>query len=142
MRVRIGISFFEDGSVKSAEPAEPCGVKTKIGNIIAFDNDPEGIIGDINSLQFDNEGEVTALSTTYNSVRVRNASGEAVAYAPSEKESLCSEKISITVPLIIEFINGKVRFNQSFSDEYDLEACSFEVVKYEKKVADPFFVCS
>ena len=142
MNVRIGISFYEDGSVKSAEPAEPCVVQTKIGKISAYDNDPEGIMGDINSLQFDSKGEVTSLSTTDNAITVKTASGEKVMYTPSEKESLCSERVAITVPLQIEFINGKVCFNKNPSDAYDFSECSFEVTPYEKKATDPFYTCS
>jgi hypothetical protein len=142
MRVRIGISFYEDGSIKSAEPAEPYDVETKIGKILAYDNDPEGIMGDINSLQFDSEREVASLSTTDNTIIVKKPSGKEVVYAPSEKESLCSEQVTITVPLQIEFLKGRVRFNKSFSDAYDLSECSFEVIKYEKKAADPCYECS
>ncbi len=142
MRVKVGISFYEDGSVKSAEPAQPYAVETRIGEISAYDNDPEGIMGDINSLKFDRHGEVTALSTINNVIIVKSVSGEQTRYAPSEKESLCSEKTTITVPLQIEFINGKVRFNKNVSDEYNLSEYSFQVVKYEKKVAGPFYVCS
>ena len=142
MRVRIGIAFYEDGAVKSVEPAEPCDVEIKIGKISAYDNNPEGIIGDTNSLQFDSDGEVTSLSTTHNTITVKKASGETVVYTPSEKASLCSDLVTVTVPLQIELINGKVRFNKSVSDEYDISECSFEVIKYEKKVANPFYECS
>ena len=142
MRIRVGLSFYEDGSLKSAEPAGPYIVETKIGKISAYDNDPEGIMGDINSLQFDSKGEVTALSTTNDVIIVKAVSGGEVRYAPSEKESLCSEQVAITVPLQIEFINGKVRFNKSISDEYDFSEYSFEVVKYEKKAVDPCYECS
>ena len=142
MDVRIGIAFYEDGSVKSVEPAEPHGVETKIGKISAYDNDPEGIIGDINSLQFDSNGEVTSLSTTHNVITVKKASGETVIYSPSEKASLCSDLVTVTVPLQIEFVDGKVRFNNSVSDEYDISECAFEVSQYRKKVADPFYECS
>ena len=141
MRVRIGIAFYEDGSVKSAEPAEPYDIETKIGKIVAYDNDPEGIMGDINSLRFDREGDVTSLSTTDNAIIVKSVTGETVIYAPSEKESLCSEQVTIAIPLQIEFINGTVRFNKSASDVYDLAEFSFEVIKYEKKVADPRYEC-
>jgi hypothetical protein len=141
MGVRIGIAFYEDGSVKSAEPSEPCNVDTKIGTISAYDNDPEGIMGDINSLQFDSEGEVTALTTTHNAIQVNTAAGKEVMYAPSEKQSLCSEQVAVTVPLQIEFVQGKVRFNKSVSDEYDLSECSFEVIQHEKKAADPAYTC-
>ena len=120
MTARIGISFYEGGSVKSIEPAEPHEVATEIGNIMAYDNDPEGIMGDINSLTFDSEGKMTSLITTHDAIIVKTASGEEVVYSPTEKESLCSALVTITVPLQIEFINGKVRFNKTLSGEYDL----------------------
>lgn len=142
MRIKVGIAFYEDGAIKSVEPAQPYAVETKIGKISAYDNDPEGIMGDINSLQFDGQGDVTALKTINNVIIVKTASGEEIRYAPSEKESLCSEKVAVTVPLQIEFINGKVRFNKRVSDEYDFSEYSFEVITYEKKAADPFYVCS
>lgn len=141
MRIRVGIAFYEDGSIKSVEPAQPYSVETKIGKISAYDNDPEGIMGDINSLQFDSQGEVTALSTINNVIIVKNAAGGEVRYAPSQKESLCSEQVAITVPLQIEFVNEKVRFNKSVSDEYNFSKDSFEVIKYEKKAANPCYEC-
>ncbi|WP_245619994.1 hypothetical protein [Desulfobacter vibrioformis] len=141
MRIKVGISFYEDGSVKSVEPARPYTVETKIGNISAYDNDPEGIMGDINSLQFDSQGDVTALSTINNVIIVKTAAGGEVRYAPSQKASLCSEQVEITVPLQIEFINEKVRFNKSVSDEYNFSKDSFEVIKYEKKAANPCYEC-
>lgn len=142
MRIRVGIAFYEDGSIKSVEPAQPYAVETKIGKISAYDNDPEGIMGDINSLQFDSQGDVTALSTINNVIIVKTASGGEIRYAPSQKKSLCSEQVAITVPLQIEFINGKVRFNKSVSDEYNFSKNSFHVIKYEKKAANPCYVCS
>lgn len=142
MRVRVGISFYEDGCVKSVEPATPCCVETKIGTITAYDNDPEGIMGDINSLQFNRQAEVIALSTTQNTIIVKKPSGEMVKYAPSQKESLCSEQVSVTVPLQIEFRDGKIRFNKSVHDEFDLSEYEFEVIKYETAAPDPVFICS
>ncbi|MCG8551529.1 MAG: hypothetical protein MI799_14110 [Desulfobacterales bacterium] len=140
--VNVGISFYEDGSVKSVEPAEPCTVETKIGKISAYDNDPEGIMGDINSLQFNNQGDVTALSTTQNGIILRNAAGGEIKYTPSKKESLCSEKVEVTTPLQIEFTNETVRFNHSASEEYNLSDCSFEIIDYGKKILNPFFICN
>ncbi|NDY72854.1 hypothetical protein DO021_15240 [Desulfobacter hydrogenophilus] len=142
MPIRVGISFYEDGSVKSVEPAEPYTVETKIGPISAYDNDPEGIMGDINSLQFSNQGEVTALSTTQNAIILRNEAGGEVKYTPSKKESLCSENVVVTVPLQIEFTSETIRFNHSTSEEYNLSECSFEVIDYEKKTANPFYICN
>ena len=142
MRVHVGISFYEDGSVKSVEPVEPFTVKTKIGTISAYDNDPEGIMGDINSLQFNNQGEVTALSTTENALILKNAAGGQIKYSPTEKESLCSENASVTIPLHIEFTSETIRFNHSASEEYNLSECSVEVIGYGQKAANPFFICN
>nr|WP_319491108.1 hypothetical protein [uncultured Desulfobacter sp.] len=142
MRVHVGISFYEDGSVKSVEPVEPHTVETKIGPISAYDNDPEGIMGDINSLQFDEQGEVTALSTTKNAIVLKNPAGGQIKYAPSEKESLCSENVSVTIPLQIEFTSDTIRFNHSASEEYNLSECSVEVIGYGQKALNPFFVCN
>lgn len=142
MPVHVGISFYEDGSVKSVEPAEPYTVETKIGPISAYDNDPEGIMGDINSLQFNNRGDVTALSTTENAVILKNAAGGQIKYAPSEKESLCSENVSVTIPLQIEFTSEAIRFNHSDAEEYNLSECSAEVIAYGQKAANPFFICN
>ena len=142
MRVHVGISFYEDGSVKSVEPVEPHTVETKIGPISAYDNDPEGIIGDINSLQFNEQGEVTALSTTKNAIILKNPAGGQIKYAPSEKESLCSENVSVTIPLQIEFTNEMIRFNHSASEEYNLSECSVEVIGYGQKNLNPFFICN
>lgn len=141
MPIRTGISFYEDGSVKSIEPADPYTVKTKIGPISAYDNDPEGIMGDINSLQFNNQGDVTALSTTQNAIILRNEAGGEVRYTPFKKESLCSANLSVTIPLQIEFTSETVRFNHSASEEYNLSECSFEIIEYGKKAANPFFIC-
>jgi antitoxin component YwqK of YwqJK toxin-antitoxin module len=142
MRIRIGISFYEDGSVKSVEPAEPYTVETKIGKISAYDNDPEGIMGDINSLQFNNQGEVTALSTTKNAIILRNEAGGEIRYSPSKKESLCSENVAVTIPLQIEFTDETVRFNHNASEEYHLSECSFEIIEYGKNTANPFYICN
>ncbi len=140
--IRVGLSLYEDGSVKSVEPARPFEVPTAIGVIAAYDNDPLGMAGDVNSLKFDPQGGVTALSTTTNSVLVTDPEGNEMLYAPKEKAGLCSDLTTVTVPMKIEFIFGKVRFNKNSKDTYSLSECTFEVRKHEKKIADPTYVCS
>lgn len=50
--IRYGCAFYEDGSVKSCEPAWPVSVPTALGDIRAFDPEAQGICGDVNSLKF------------------------------------------------------------------------------------------
>ncbi len=136
---RTGIAFYETGEVKSFEPQKPTPVETPIGTIEAYDNDPEGISGDINSLCFDVKGNVISLTTTSSQVVAAGSPQGEKTYSPAVKESLCSESVMVTVPLLIEFINGRVRFNKSALDEYDLTTCSFRVEPHKADAVIPCF---
>lgn len=50
--IRYGCAFYEDGSVRSCEPARPVSVPTPLGNIRAFDPTAQAVCGDTNSLEF------------------------------------------------------------------------------------------
>ena len=141
VNTRTGISFHEDGSIKNLEPARPTAVKTAIGTIEAFDNDPEGVSGDMNSLGFDTTDRITALCTTSSQVAVTARTGEKRVYHPTEKASLCSESVTISVPLHIEFIGDTVRFNKNPKDEYPITECSFEIGQYIADVVLPTYEC-
>lgn len=142
IETRTGISFYEDGSIKSLEPALPTAVVTPIGVMQAFDNDPDGISGDLNSLCFDQNENVIALCSTSSQVTVTVDAETQKTYAPTEKASLCSESVNVAVPLKIEFSKGKVRFNNSLNDEYDLSACTFNVEEYIADLTIPSYECA
>jgi hypothetical protein len=59
---RNGFSLYESGNLESLEPAVPTVIKTPTGKIDAFDPDAVGVSADVNSLVFDEEGEVIALN--------------------------------------------------------------------------------
>jgi hypothetical protein len=142
IETRTGISFYDDGRIKSLEPALPTPVKTPIGTLQAFDNDPDGISGDLNSLCFDPEGDISALCTTSSRVIVTVDSETQATYEPMEKESLCSESVKVAVPLQIQFISGKVRFNKNPNDEYDIAACTFKIEAYIADLVIPIYECT
>ncbi|MEI6891668.1 MAG: hypothetical protein V5783_05795 [Pontiella sp.] len=142
IETRTGIAFYENGNVKSLEPLHPTAVKTAIGTVEAFDNDPDGISGDLNSLNFDLEGTISSLYTTSSQVTVTIDSETEKNYQPTEKESLCSESVKVSVPLMIEFLGDQVRFNQSSDDVYDVAACSFKIEKYVADLKIPCYECS
>ncbi|MGJ3524202.1 hypothetical protein ACR4XJ_14375 [Nitratidesulfovibrio sp. D1] len=77
--VSVGFSFHESGALRSFEPDAPFEAKTPVGVLLAFDTDPEGgMAADLNSLQFDEGGSVTALTTATDKVVVTcNAVAEA-----------------------------------------------------------------
>lgn len=69
--VSVGFSFHESGALRSFEPDAPFEAKTPVGTVLAFDTDPEGgMAADLNSLQFDEAGNVTALTTATDKVVV------------------------------------------------------------------------
>jgi hypothetical protein len=51
--------------LESLEPSEPMGIQTPIGVIIAFDPNAVGINADSNSLVFNKNGNVTAITTVH-----------------------------------------------------------------------------
>jgi hypothetical protein len=59
---RNGFSLYESGNLESLEPAVPTVIKTPTGTLNAFDRDAVGVSADVNSLVFDEEGEVIALN--------------------------------------------------------------------------------
>ena len=59
---RNGFSLYESGNLESLEPAVPTLIKTPTGALNAFDPDAVGINADVNSLVFDETGEIIALN--------------------------------------------------------------------------------
>jgi hypothetical protein len=106
--VRIGAAFHESGAVRSVEPARPTSVATAIGHVRAFDNDPEGISGDANSLVFDETGRVERLVTTVDRVVVTHDGAETI-HEPGRGIDACGEGEEQVTPLEIVFANGTIR---------------------------------
>ncbi|PLX43447.1 MAG: hypothetical protein C0609_08300 [Deltaproteobacteria bacterium] len=123
---RVGVSFYENGQLRSLEPQKPTRVATPIGEFLAFDPDPDGISGDRNSLVFDEEGRIRQLSTLTEQVSVTREGVKEV-FTPALKESLCQESQMVVLPLKIFFWEGGVA----------VEGREFSFVNYEVK-AEPF----
>ncbi|MCD2347716.1 serpin family protein [Clostridium guangxiense] len=128
MQVRIGISTYEDGKLKTCEPASQVNVDTPIGSITAYDINALGINGDKNSLNFYENGRVKSLYTSTDMIEVYNESGCVAAFQPKLKPSIFNENVMDIVPFNIEFYDGKVRFNDS-------DEASFEINKYIFKIS-------
>ncbi len=103
IKTRIGASFSRDGHLRSLEPAEPTPLDTPVGRITAYDSDAVGINGDSNSLVFDDQGQVAAVSTTLSMITARHYSGKEFVFVPECRESLCSESDREMVPMRILF---------------------------------------
>lgn len=129
LKIKTGISFYKSGKVKSFEPDSEVLIKSPIGNIKAYDPDPVGINGEKNSLSFNENGELQAVSTISTQIAVTNSCGIENLYSPYLQRSMCNDKNFVITPLIIEFKDMEIIFKHGFrtigktnlSDFYVLE---------------------
>ncbi|MDC7218048.1 MAG: hypothetical protein PQJ28_03390 [Spirochaetales bacterium] len=127
VKTRIGISFTPEGKIRSIEPAEPTSLQTRIGKITAYDSDAVGINGDLNSLVFENDGQVVSLCTTLSMVTAHHYSGAEFIFVPECRESLCSESEREIVPMRMLFDEYGVEISLT----PDLEPAYVDYAEYE-----------
>ena len=125
--VRHGLSFYENGAIRSLEPAYPTTVSTPIGLLKAYDAAAVGINADFNSLAFDESGRVCALivpSTIFKAVcGDRTDTIEPVmSVNPLDGESLIElpVRVRFTECSVYLSVNGQQR-------EYDLQSTQFTI---------------
>ncbi|WP_269523910.1 hypothetical protein [Coraliomargarita parva] len=106
---RTGFSLYEDGSLRSVEPARPVELPTPIGLIKAFDSEIIGMHADQNSVQFSPEGTLVSVKTVHTGIRVAGPGKVETRIEPLEAASLIDIEQMRTVPMQIDFSEGSVR---------------------------------
>jgi len=140
-RIRTGIAFYEDGSLRSLEPAGIIKVETPVGTMTAYDNEPQGIHGDLNSLEFALDGSIQALKTTADELQVTDQLGSIHRFSPALKDNVCGEARKVVVPLKVRFSGGRILFDD-FQRSFNLAQCQVEVKPFDRKAADPSYSCA
>lgn len=112
-QVRIGISFYESGKIKTLEPAIHSEVKTPIGTIFAYDNNPIGIHGDDNSLKFNEDGSIKKVKTVAAAIKITDKDANSMVVKAMEKPSMLEIDKYVIVPISIEFFNDKIEITDS-----------------------------
>ena len=132
IEVRNGISFYQDGKIKSLEPAFPIVLNTKIGQIKCFDKNAVGISGDINSVSFNQDGSIKSVITGTNVIEVYQDGKLVNAHSPREEQvmAMSDEKELITVKL--EFDNDILIIDNVYNYEFD--KYTFKVKRYGNKL--------
>ncbi|CAA6694996.1 MULTISPECIES: hypothetical protein [unclassified Lentimonas] len=125
MRVRTGFSLYEDGSLKTVEPAQPMRIDTSIGSVLAFDAEMVGMHADQNSVQFAPNGELLSLKTVHTGVRVQASDAAEVVMEPLETTSLIDMEEMRTVPMQIDFSADTVRIVGVTEQVFDRSGCTF-----------------
>lgn len=103
MAVRAGFSLYEDGRVKSVEPASPMAIDTPLGTITAFDPDIIGMHADQNSVQFGPTGELLSLKSLATGITATDPAGTQTRLEPLELESQLDSTDTRIVALKIDF---------------------------------------
>lgn len=128
---RTGFSLYEDGSLKTCEPSIPVSIVTPIGKIEAYDKNSVGIHGEDNSLKFYNEGNVKALTTSTNLIKIIDMKGKIIEYSPKEVYLFSNSDIKNIITVTLEFKDNKVIINKKY--EYSIKENKFIIEHFGEK---------
>ncbi len=121
---RTGIRLFEDGRLRSFEPAVPIILRTPVGFVQAFDVEALTVDADENSVRFDEQGELVHLATA----------GDVIVAGPSfgrrRISSLTRMTLSENVPMkramTLDFDGDTVIFdNGEQRESFSISECRF-----------------
>ncbi|MDR3602301.1 MAG: hypothetical protein P4L49_17750 [Desulfosporosinus sp.] len=138
-KVRIGLTLYPGGNIKSFEPANPIKVITPIGPIDAFDSNANGITGDRNSLNFTENGTIESLTTISTKITVTNPDKTAKLYSPIIIQDVDGEEIFFQ-PLKIDFSQDRVCFDGQV--EYKFAENHFTIEPYYKPIQNKCSDCT
>lgn len=128
---RIGCSLYESGKIKSCEPYLPTTIKTPIGEIEAYDINAIGIHGDINSLNFYEDGNIKSVVTGTNTITIYTPEGDAIFHSPKKVRLYSNSEVMDTITLKIEFKDKIVIIDDKY--KYDIYENDFEIKFYGEK---------
>ncbi len=131
--VRIGISLYDDGKLKSFEPKKPMVLDTPIGVIEAFDANALGIHGENNSLRLYENGSVRSLISSTDIIEVINELGEKTVYTPLFKLNMLDDEKMDIIPIYIEFHDDCARIN---GNDYDINRNIFSIKRHLKMFSE------
>ncbi len=140
--VRKGLAFYESGAIRSFEPQKKIDIETPIGIITSWDNEPNGIHGDINSVQLSEDGTIEALCTVDHAVHVSVKEQSAELFHPGVKNNVCGDERKVSIPMKVRFEKKRVIFHDNPKFAFDLEHTRFEIRKMNTATKEPAFSCS
>ncbi len=140
--VRKGLAFYESGAIRSFEPLKKIDIATPIGLITSYDNEPNGIHGDINSVQLAEDGSIEALSTVDHAVHVSAAKDSGELFHPGVKNNVCGDERKVSVPMKVRFSRNWVMFHDNPKFSFDLEHYRFEIRQMDMITKEPAYSCA
>ena len=126
VKLKHGMTFHENGSVRALEPAEPLLVDTPIGELIAFDAEADASRKLSHSLEFFPDGEVKSLTSVTNIITATNGKDEMV-FKPCSHINSYFNELTEYYPFRLSFINGMVIIKNNETHILKLDDYCFEV---------------
>ena len=123
MKVRYGFSLYENGNLKSFEPALPEPVVTPIGIIIAYDSNAHGINCDENSVIYSPTGVLRSLITGNNGLMIDSPEGKKFVQ-PLMKPGVLDPEVLVPEPMTILFGDHDMEIIQDVITTVDLNQSS------------------
>jgi hypothetical protein len=108
---RYGLSMFPDGKLKSFEPLFPIDVKTKIGEISAYNLNAHGVNGDENSFNLYETGKIKSLITSTSKLEITEKNKK-FTYSPKYYDNNDYSNLYFK-PLKLLFINNNLIVNDT-----------------------------
>ncbi|QYY37062.1 hypothetical protein [Ruficoccus sp. ZRK36] len=142
MRVRTGFSLYEDGQVRSVEPASPVELATPIGLVKAFDPEMVGMNADQNSVQFSPDGLLSSVKTIHTGIRVVKPGEPELRIEPLEAASLIEMTAMRTVPMQIDFGTDTVHIVAAQEYDFDLKSVKVETFEREHVIRESCGSCN
>lgn len=139
--IRTGLAFYESGEIRSFEPLKKIDIPTPIGILTAYDNEPNGIHGDINSVQLSVDGSVEALSTVDHAVEVSIPGSGSELFRPGVKNNVCGDERKVSVPMRVRFEKRAVVFHDNPEFSFDLEKSRFAIMQMDSVTKEPLYSC-
>jgi hypothetical protein len=139
---RIGFSLYEDGCLKSLEPAYPVKINTPIGEMLAYDTDANGMHADENSLVFSEAGALVSLKSVNTGVRVVANNGFDETFEPYEMPSMIDMDQMVIMPIKVEFSEGSICINGKQTGSFERANHRFSVIKNKCLVPSVCASCS
>jgi antitoxin component YwqK of YwqJK toxin-antitoxin module len=128
---RAGVSLYENGALRSVEPASAVELPTPLGLIKAYDPEIIGMHADQNSLQFDEDGALTAITTIHTGIHVVGPIGNEIDIEPYEAPSNIDPEQLRTVPMKISVTEGNVHIQAR--SEYTFNLSEYQFATFDHK---------
>ncbi|MFV0529764.1 MAG: hypothetical protein ACK5MN_13735 [Lachnospiraceae bacterium] len=138
---RIGLALYEDGSVRSAEPAFPQLLSTKYGMLEVYDNQPLAIHGDRNSLQFAPDHTLLAAKSAATGVRLHKAGLPVEEVIPEIRPSLLDLDQTVVAAITVELIAGGIRVTDSDNAVREYLEAEYEITFFKNRAYTPSADC-